>query len=483
MLAEVTLAPLKDSSFRLVLPEASTIGEISLFGESAGEDTPPLTAAELVAELTFSGDGSSRDVRTRTVRALRQPTHHALYKGHDYVFETYQLSGLNENAREIRVRVLDGPTDEMPLSEVHVRTAGTGGVQPLQARAIDLDGDGDDEILAWTPEGELAVVRADGSRLWHRSWPEGVVTVDAWDLEDDGRREVFVSRGDRRVDVLNLDGSPRWHRDFSRMRQETGEQMYGDGSLVYGMVAWKPEGSAEKQVLCTSYFFSATLDARGHLLKYFRRAGHHAGIRQVPRQFASAGQFAIRCDIPWVGPVPLEWWDGKADQAVASCNVPNGPLVHFELEDFDADGQVEALLASDEGIGLYGRTDPSVKWQHSTDAPCVGAAAVRIDDRRPAAIVYGREDGYIFVVGADGKVVGSTLLDEPLVCLTALRSSGGEVVVLAGTRAALRCLKADDLGEMWRQAGSYVRLGLFSDKGAKRVLAIRSDGTMDAFSL
>jgi len=483
MLAEVTLAPLKDSSFRLVLPEASTIGEISLFGESAGEDAPPLTAAELVTELTFSGDGSGRDVRTRTVRALRQPTHHALYKGHDYVFETYQLSGLNENAREIRVRVLNGPTDEMPLSEVHVRTAGTGGVQPLQARAVDLDGDGDDEILAWTPEGEFAVVRADGSRLWHRSWPEGVVTVDAWDLEDDGRREVFVSRGDRRVDVLNLDGLPRWHRDFSRMRQETGEQMYGDGSLVYGMVAWKPEGSAEKQVLCTSYFFSATLDARGHLLKYFRRAGHHAGIREVPPRFASAGQFAIRCDIPWVGPVPLEWWDGKADQAVASCNVPNGPVVHFELDDFDSDGQVEALLASDEGIGLYGRTDPSVKWQHSTDAPCVGAAAVKIDDSRAATIIYGREDGYVFVVDADGRVVGSTLLDEPVICLTALRTSSGQVVVLAGTRAAMRCLKADDLSEMWRQAGSYVRLGLFSVKGAKRVLAIRSDGTMDAFSL
>jgi muconolactone delta-isomerase len=481
MLAEVTLAPLKDSSFRLVLPEASTISEITLFGESAGEDAPSLTPAELVTELTFSGDGFNKDLRTRTVRAWRQPTHHALYKGHDYVFETYQLAGLNEHAREVRVHVVDGPTDEMPLSEVHVRTAGAGGVQPVQTRAIDLDGDGSDEILAWTPEGELAVARADGSPLWHKSWAEGVVTVDAWDLEDDGHREVFVSRSDRRVDVLNLDGSPRWHRDFSRMRQETGERLYGDGSLVYGMVAWRPEGAAEKQVLCASYFFSATLDAQGRLQKYFRRSGHHAGIREVPRRFAADGQFAIRCDIPWVGPVPLEWWDGKADEAVATCNVPNGPLVHFELDDFDVDGRVEALLASEEGIGLYGRTEPAVKWQHSTDAPCVGAAAVKVDDGHVATFIYGREDGYVFAVGADGRVINSTLLDEPLTCLTALCGASGQVVVLAGTRASLRCLRADDLSEMWRRAGSYVRLGLFSIRGTKHVLAIRPDGTMDAF--
>ena len=265
------------------------------------------------------------------------------------------------------------------------------------------------------------------------------------------------------------------------MRQETGERLYGDGSLVYGMVAWRPEGAAEKQVLCTSYFFSATLDAQGRLQKYFRRSGHHAGIREVPRRFASDGQFAIRCDIPWVGPVPLEWWDGKADEAVATCNVPNGPLVHFELDDFDVDGRVEAFLASEEGIGLYGRTEPAVKWQHSTDAPCVGAAAVKVDDRHAATFLYGREDGYVFVVGADGRVINSTLLDEPLTCLTALRGASGQVVVLAGSRASLRCLRADDLSEMWRRAGSYVRLGLFSIRGTKHVLAVRPDGTMDAF--
>ncbi|MGQ9649537.1 MAG: hypothetical protein ACUVXJ_05475 [Phycisphaerae bacterium] len=483
MLAEVTLAPLKNVSFRLVLPERSTINEISLFGESAGEDARPLTPAGLIVELTFTDDGFSKDVRTRTVHARRQPTHHALYKGHDYVFETYRLSGFNEDAREVRVRIVDGPTGEMPLSEIHMRTVGAGGVKPVQIRTIDLDGDGDDEILAWTPEGEFTVVRADGSLLWARSWTEGIVAVDAWDLDDDRRREVFVSRGDRRVDVLNLDGSPRWHRDFSRMRQETGEQMYGDGSLVYGMVAWRPEGAAEKQVLCTSYFFSATLDAHGRLQKYFRRAGHHAGIREVPPQFAADGQFAIRCDIPWVGPVPLEWWAGKADRAVASCNVHNGPLVHFEIDDFDADGRVEALLASEEGVGLYGRAEPAVKWQHSTDAPCAGAAAVKTDDRRPATIIYGREDGYVFVVGPDGKKIGSTLLDDPATCLTALRTSSGQAVVLVGTRVSLRCLKVDGLSEIWRRPGSYVRLELLSVKGTKRALAVRPDGTVDAFNL
>jgi len=480
MLAEVNLAPLKDATFRLILPERSKIGEITLFGESAGEDAPPLASAEMSFELTFSNDGFNKDARKRTLQARREPTHHALYKGHDYVFECYRLSGLNQFAREVRVRVLDGPTADMPLSEIQVRTAGTGGVQPVQVRTIDLNNDGDDEILAWTSEGDLSILNADGSQQWHKSWPEGIVTVDAWDLEDDGRREVFVSRNDRAVDVLNGDGSLRWHRDFSQMRKETHGELYGDGSLVYGMVAWKPDGYAEKQVLCTSYFFSARLDAKGQLQEYFRRDGHQAGIRPVPPRFAAAGQFAIRCDIPWVGPVPLEWWGGKTNQPQSRCSVPNGPLVHFELDDYDADGQVEALLASEEGVGLYGRGKSPVKWQHSTDAPCVGAAAVRLDQRQPAVIVYGREDGYVFVVRHDGRVITSRLFDEPLVCLTALRTSNGQTAVLAGTRTTLRCLNVDDLGEQWRQPGSYCQLELFTVEGVKRVLAITPDGTLES---
>lgn len=482
MLAETTLAPLKNSCFRLILPESTAIGEISLFGESAGEDAPPLAPAELLVELTFSNDGFDKDARTRTVRARCEPTHHALYKGHDYVFETYRLVGFHERAREVRVRIIGGPVDEMPLSEVQVRTTGAGGVKPVQTRIADVDGDGDDEILVWRPEGELAILRSDGGSMLSKSWPEGIVAVDAWDLEDDGRREIFISRGDRRVDVLNLDGSPRWHYDFSGMRKLTDEKLYGDGSLVYGMVAWKPDGAADKQVLCTSYFFTARLDAHGRLQKCWRRDGHQAGIRQIPARFAAAGQFAIRCDIPWVGPVPLEWWGRYLDKAEARCNVPNGPLVHFDLDDYDADGRVEALLASEEGVGLYGRTEPPVKWQHSTDAPCVGAAAVKPAEGRPATIIYGREDGYIFAVSADGKLLSSRLLDEPLICLTALRASTGQTVILAGTRASLRCLDADDLTDLWHRHGSYRRLELFTVKGAKRVLAITPEGTIESFS-
>ena len=459
------------------MPESTSIGEISLFGESAGEDAPPLTPAELSVELTFSNDGFDKDARTRTVRAQRQPTHHALYKGHDYVFETYRFGNLNEQAREVRVRVLDGPTDEMPLSEVQVRTAETGGIQPVELKAVDLDSDGDDEILAWTAEGGLSILKADGAEVWQKIWPEGIVAVDAWDLEDDGRREIFISRGDRRVDVLNLDGSPRWHCDFSGMRKLTNEKLYGDGSLVYGMAAWAPAGATEKQVLCTSYFFTARLDSKGRLQEYFNRAGHHAAICEVPSRFDYAGQFAIRCDIPWVGPVPLEWWGDKTDQPVAKCNVPNGLLVHLEIDDFDADGRVEALLASEEGVGLYGRTEPVVRWQHSTDAPCVGVAAIR----NPPLVVYGRQDGWVVTVGIDGGGVQQVLFDKPLQCLTALDTPGGPVI-LAATRTELVCLQLDGLTQLWLKSGSYTRLASYIAKGSKRILALKPDGTLESFS-
>ena len=254
------------------------------------------------------------------------------------------------------------------------------------------------------------------------------------------------------------------------MRKVTSEKMYGDGSLVYGMAAWRPAGATEKQVLCTSYFFSARLDSKGRLQKYFTRAGHQAGICEVPSRFDYAGQFAIRCDIPWVGPVPLEWWGDKTDRPVAKCSVPNGPLVHFEIDDFDADGRVEALLASEEGVGLYGRTEPVVKWQHSTDAPCVGVAAIR----NPPMVVYGRQDGWVFAVGMNGSGVQQVLFDKPLQCLTALDTASGPVV-LAATRTELVCLQLDGLSQLWLQSGSYTRLESYIVKG--RSVSWRSSPT------
>jgi hypothetical protein len=104
---------------------------------------------------------------------------------------------------------------------------------------------------------------------------------------------------------------------------------------------------------------------------------------------------------------------------------------------------------------------------------------VRQGPGRPDAIVYGRQDGYVFVMSADGKVLGSTVLDEPLQCLTA--TDTGSPTVWVGTRTSLVGLRVSDLAPLWRQPGSYQTLTLQRLGNGQRVLAVTVDGQVTAF--
>jgi len=487
-----TLAPLKGAEFLLEWSEPTRVDEIALFGDTFGETSDRPSAVTLDIELTFSSDGFRTDKCTRKVSINREATFHNLYKGHAYLFECYRAKGLDEPAsKAVNVRVLAGPSSEMLLTDVQVRTTGTPERQPVQVRTIDLDGDQRDEILVWTAGGELIVLDADGAERWRRHWPQGIIAVDAWDLENDGLREVFVSRTDRYVLVLNADGSIRWEKDFRNISQETDERLYGDGSVVYGLAAWQPADTDSKQVMLTSYWYTALFDTAGNIKKAFRRSGHFTQIRSVPKGLPGAGDLAIRSDIPWVGPVPIQWWHNTRDatlepteeESIPATSVPNGPAVFFELADYDGNGQAEALVATEQGIGLYARNKPKTRWQHMTDAPPVGVGVITEPGNKPATIIYGREDGYVFVLNAEGALLRSIILDEPITCLTAIRTHAGEPVILVGTESSLRCLRLNNLSTVWQRPGTYQRLDTLRIGGRQRILAVTQSGQLHAFDL
>jgi len=489
---EPLLAPMAGAEFLLELPQPTPIDEIALFGDTFGEtsDRPPVATLDL--ELTFSSDGFQQDQRTRKITVTREATFHNLYKGHAYLFECYRAKALAEPAATaVRVRILAGTLPEMLLTDVQLRAADTPGQRVIQVRAIDLDGDQRDEIVTWTCEGDLAVLDADGNERWRKHWPEGIIAVDAWDLENDQTREVFVSRTDRYVAVLNIDGSVRWEKDCRDLQSETDERLYGDGNEVYGMAAWRPADTDQKEVLLTSYWYTAKFDTAGHVREAFRRSGRFTQIRSIPQGLPGAGDLAIRSDIPWVGPVPLQWWHNTRDKAlepveeesIPATSVPNGPAVFFELADYDGDGQVEALVATEQGIGLYARNEPKTRWQHMTDAPPVGVGVISEPNNKPATIIYGREDGYLFILTAGGTLLRSTILDEPITCLTAVRMSEGEPVILVGTDTSLRCLRLNDLGMVWQRRGAYQRLEILRIGDRQRVLAVTQDGQLHALDL
>ncbi len=477
--AEPVLDPLKDAEFSLELPEQIRVADIDIFGDTFGQTSDPMPAGTLSIEMTFSTDGFKADRRVRRLDLKRRPTFHNLYKGHSYLFECYTAAGVNEDASAVRVRVLNGPSERLMITDVQVRSTEASRRIAVEARPIDLDGDGNDEVLTWTEDGDLAVLRPDGTRGWASRFPEGILVVDAWDLDGDGKREIFVSRLDRQVEVHNADGSPRWNKDFRNMKSETGGKYYGDGSSVYGMAVWQPKGAKEPEVLFTSYWFTARLNSEGRVIEAFRRSGHSARIRKVPDALPGGGGLAIRCDVPWPGGVPLQWWDVATGQLGFENTVPNGRPVYFEVDDYDGDGRPEALSANEQGIGLYAPRANGTLWEHMTDAPPVGVGVIRQKTGQAATLAYGRQDGYVFVMSADGKVLASTVLDEPLQCLTA--TGGAEPIIWVGTRTSLLGLRSKDLAPAWRLPGSYQHLTTQRVSGHDRVLAVTSTGQLESF--
>jgi hypothetical protein len=265
------------------------------------------------------------------------------------------------------------------------------------------------------------------------------------------------------------------------MHRQTDEQFYRDGCSIYGMAAWRPADRDETEVLFTAYFAAARLDAAGHPQETFRRSGHLTQIRPVPAGRSTPAGLAIRSDIPWVGPAPLEWWSAETAASETTQWAPNGPAVFFEVGDYDSDGNPEALLATEQGIGLYSQVEPKVRWQHTTDAPTTGVGVIFGADGGPCTIVYGRSDGYLFVLATDGTLQRQTLLAEPIRCLTALRTADGEPIILVGTTSALRCLTAADLTECWRRAGAFQRLEPLRFENHSYVLAAERDGKLCVF--
>jgi hypothetical protein len=479
--AEPVLKPLAGAEFTLELPGVIRIADIDLFGETFGETLDPLPAGTMSLELTFTRDGFKTDRRTRTMDVARRPTFHNLYKGHCYLFECYRLENLNEEASAVRIRVIRGPADEGVVTDVQVRSASVPQCEQVEIRPVDLDNDGDDEVLAWTSEGDFVVLRSDGAEAWRKRIDAGVLAVDAWDLDGDGTREVFLSRIDRQIEVFNHDGSPRWSKDFRDARKESGGKFFGDGSAVYGMTVWQPKTASEPRVLCTSYWFSTWLDTNGRWIEAFRRGGHFAQIRKIPAGLPGAGGLAIRCDVPWPGSVPVQWWDIETGAPAGENQVPNGKSIYFDLADYDSDGHVEALSASEQGIGLYSQGTPKTRWEHMTDAPPIGVGVIPAADGGQAMIVYGRQDGYVFKMSANGKVLASTVLGEPLQGLTV--TNAGEPRVWVATRSTLLGLNAKDLSPAWSEPGSYQTLTTQRVRDRQRVLATTTAGGLAAFDV
>jgi hypothetical protein len=474
---EPRLVTAERPEFTLDLPAPGRVMGITLYGETFGKTNDPLPPAELELALAFSSDGFASDVRRRAVTVRREPSWHNLYKGHSYVFEQYRVGGLDEPASAVRVQVREATMPVVTVSDVQVYTGEALGLQPTEVRVADVEGDGVDEVLAWRSEGSLCALDADGALRWRQTLPAGILAVDVWDADGDGAREVFVSTTDARVTVFRGDGERMWARSFRTVKEDQGCCTW-NGPCIFGMTAWPAAGGGKPPWLFTFYWCAANVTPDDEGIDCFERDGHYTQVRAVPAGLREGGDRVIRSDAPWNGPVPLEWWSASTRKPYAKVMVPNGRIVSLVVDDFDGDGAAEAIVAAEQGVGLYAPGEPTIQWERMTDAPTVGAACVRDEGGGGVDVVYARRDGYVFRVGPDGRVVRSTALGEPIAALTAVRGIADRPVIVVATDSALRILDAETFAEQRRVDGRYQSAHVIRTGEGERLLAVGDDGAV-----
>ena len=263
-------------------------------------------------------------------------------------------------------------------------------------RPVDLDGDGNKELLVGTATfthggrrvfGTIFCLECSGRLKWHLYQSGGTVSsLDTADVNGDGKQEILIgTSGTYAVADYLIDS---------------------EGQLLARYNTY--EGVKEKA--CR---FARTLSSE------FPRAVHLDMSRALLEAYGTSPSFALAWQQPCGG--------------LGGC----GPAV----ADLDGDGTEEIVAGSNAGsVYAVKETSPgqvSQLWRTNLqDAISIVIAADVSGDARPE-IIAGSHAGGVYVLGGEkGKVTAYYGCGEPITSLTTVQlSAGTKAAIAAGTRA------------------------------------------------
>ncbi|MFO7945246.1 MAG: FG-GAP-like repeat-containing protein, partial [Armatimonadota bacterium] len=160
--------------------------------EVATETTIGITAARGVmrAERTL-------EPGTHTLPANTADLFTHLQAAHESAWANTSDETVGEQARETS-GFNPGATVELSSQVVVVETA-------------DMDGDGEDELLAGCDDGTLVALKQDGNELWRHQFEGRVNALDGVDIDGDGKAEIAVGADDEHAHLLAGDGNEIWN--------------------------------------------------------------------------------------------------------------------------------------------------------------------------------------------------------------------------------------------------------------------------------
>jgi hypothetical protein len=448
---------------------------------SDGFGRPYYHEHDFTFSLVLSDDGFTNDVRTIDhpkvsfeETAFYPSFHSALGRLPTWRIDVNPPSaGSSGPGKAKQIRLLPRATTA-ERSALHLVELEAYGVQPardLTARAfaVDIDGDGANELIVGTGNKELAAYGADGKQRWRKQFAGDIFTMACDDLDDDGKAEALVYLTTEQLHRVNGDGTERPIADVCKAQMDIDKACRAGGVLA--MAAWKPVKTAEKEVVLWSEgCFRVAPDGavRYGKIPMSRGAGRLVNLYpNEPEVLATVGYgvtlWSARCDANGgyvqLGSKPLTGAGGAPFMRGMGWVQP-----------VDRPGFKGLLAANDGGVNWYPIEafvpgSSTNGWGFSAGGvPVTAALAEDLTGDGVPEVFLGREDGFVNVFALDGgKALAMLNAGGPVLGLAMLKDRKDRAGLAVGTKFGVQLFD----GEFKRIGARAMPAAAFAGPGGK----------------
>jgi outer membrane protein assembly factor BamB len=289
---------------------------------------------------------------------------------------------------------LSGSLRQTRISQRQIWQVPVGGGEPETLKAIDLTGDGEDEVFVQTP-GQVAIFSANGDTLYRLDTSNAKSTMG--DFDGDGVDEFAVAElagSGLRVMAYTVDGDSLWEStvpDVGAPARGQSLDLDGDGQreVVFGtnagvVVVLSGEGGSVRWQYRFPPDNAENLEVRGT-----------DDVRWAGRTYLAAADYGGHVVLLDAEGRPV--WEEQFPQQ----------LRRLRTYDMDGDGTSEILLGGLEGlVWLASAADGTALWQTTIGSRVDEARFLELDgDPSQTEVVVGGKNGGVFPFNLAGETL------------------------------------------------------------------------------
>jgi hypothetical protein len=356
------------------------------------------------------------------------------------------------------------------MNELSVRPAGSNSVRIIGHVLRDVDGDGQDEILAWSDQAEMVAVGSDGDLLLKKQFPGYITSVECYGDLHPGEARVLVTTREARLYCLKPDGQEIWKVDFLESAE-----LNGDIPTGYSIGLLKKNGTP--LIVVGNYNLATFVSPQGEVLKYERLpAAYQTMTLSRGFDYNDDGKEEIVSTEVW-GTLSVLNTDMRRS---AGARFPSSKGVMLEYWKPPTSEEAKAIVCSENGVGLLDLKKLKFDWMQNVK-PINDCMIADIDGNGSQEVILAKQDGYLLIYDEAGKLIESVLIGEQVRSIAAVPSGGGRQIVVAALPKRLVRFSPDMADWSTIAQGEYQRLAV-TGRGSL-LLAFGDEAAIDALRL